>query len=127
MMTSQQKSGQGKFQFIHRKDLTHLPAKAQTHEVDLHGGFAVDEREGFGHVYYGMPGLGLMRVEHDLSRQEIIRFPEKYTPMSFHSTKIGVIDGQPRLILPTYIPESRRGDRWAHRAISRRSRILQVC
>jgi hypothetical protein len=80
-------------------DLYTLPEKARPCEVDLHGGFAVD-RKGSGHIYYGMPGCGLMRVSPDLTSQEVIELPSELTPINFHSTKIVEFDGKQRLVLP---------------------------
>lgn len=93
-------SGQPPFIFAHRDDLSQLPAVAQPHEVDLHGGFALDDRPGFGQVYYGMPGCGIMRIDNDMQRQEIIQLPSELKPLNFHSTTIGDFDGKRRLILP---------------------------
>ena len=73
--TSPAQSGQAPFAFSYLRDLHTLPALALDHEVDLHGGFAFDRRPDFGHIYYGMPGLGLLRVEPDLRRQELIKLP----------------------------------------------------
>jgi len=98
-MGSDKVSGQGKFVFAHRGDLNNLPSVAQEHEVRLHGGFAVDDREGCGEVYYGMPGCGIMRVDADLKKQSIINLPVEYAPLNFHSTKIGEFDGKHRLFL----------------------------
>lgn len=94
------KSGQAPLEFVHRPDLSNLPQQAKSFEVDLHGGFAVDDRPDFGHIYYGMPGCGLLRIDPDLKRQELIKLPETLTPLNFHSTKIGEFDGKQRLILP---------------------------
>ena len=93
-------SGQSPFRFVHRADLRNLPGEAAAHEVNLHGGFAVDPRPGQGQIYYGMPGCGIMRVEADLSHQEIIALPDVLKPLNFHSTKIGEFDGALRLFLP---------------------------
>jgi hypothetical protein len=98
-MSSEKVSGQQPFVFTHRKDLSHLPAAAQEHEVKLHGGFALDERDGYGQIYYGMPGCGIMRIDADLQQQQIINLPDKLKPLNFHSTKIGQFDGKRRLIL----------------------------
>jgi len=93
-------SGQAPFAFAHRGDLSTLPAAAQAQEVHLHGGFAVDPRQGMGQIYYGMPGCGILRVDPDLQRQEIIRLPNNLGDLNFHSTKIGKFDGKWRLFLP---------------------------
>ena len=69
-------------------------------EVKLHGGFAADKRADFGHLYYGMPECGILRIDPDLKRQELILLPDKLKPMNFHSTKIGKFDGRWRLFLP---------------------------
>ena len=98
-MSHDKVSGQVPFVFAHRPDLSTLPAAAQPHEVNLHGGFARDTRAGFGQVFYGMPGCGIMRVEADLSGQAIINLPDELTPLNYHSTKLGDFDGQQRLIL----------------------------
>jgi hypothetical protein len=68
--------------------------------VKLHGGFAADRRAGFGHLYYGMPECGILRIDPDLKRQELIQLPGRLQPMNFHSTKIGEIGGSQRLFLP---------------------------
>ena len=69
-MTVVKTSGQGLFRFFHREDLYNLPSAAGEHEVDLHGGFAVDTRPGYGQIYYGMPAHGIMRIDADLRKQE---------------------------------------------------------
>jgi hypothetical protein len=94
------RSGSTPYQFVHRNDLHVLPDIVLEHEVDLHGGFAVDKRQGFGHLYYGMPGSGILRIDPDLRRQELIALPETLKPLNFHSTKLGNIDGSWRLFLP---------------------------
>ena len=58
-MTLNKKSGDHPFAFGHREDLSNLPSIAKEHEVDLHGGFAIDST-GAGTVYYGMPGCGIL-------------------------------------------------------------------
>ena len=98
-MTSIKTSGQDPFVFVHREDLNNLPSAAREHEVDLHGGFAVDAQYGEGQIYYGMPGYGIMRIDADLQKQEIISLPDELTPLNFHGTKIGEINGSRRLFL----------------------------
>ena len=94
------RSGNVPFEFIHRKDLNFLPPQAESCEVNLHGGFATDPRAGFGHLYYGMPDCGIIRIDPDLQRQTLIRLPEKLKPMNFHSTVIGKVGEDWRLFLP---------------------------
>jgi hypothetical protein len=94
------KSGQPPFAFTYRDDLRNLPATALENESKLHGGFAIDPRAGFGHLYYGMAGCGLLRISPDLTTQEIIELPPQFQGVNFHSTKIGTVEGQPRLFLP---------------------------
>ena len=97
---SRHTSGQGAFVFTHREELTHLPKAAQAHEVKLHGGFAEDERPGYGQLYYAMPGAGLLRISADLTTQEILELSPDLQAVNFHSTKIGEFDGKLRLFLP---------------------------
>lgn len=92
--------GDAPFEFVLRNDLHTLPEQAGEYEVKLHGGFATDKREGFRQIYYGMPGLGIMRISSDLKKQELIPIPERLKAMNFHSTKIGSIRGAQRLFLP---------------------------
>ncbi len=94
------RSGSAPFEFVHRADLHVLPSSVLQNEVNLHGGFASDQRANFGQLYYGMPGSGILRISADLTRQELIRLPEKLQPLNFHSTKIGQINGAMRLFLP---------------------------
>ena len=94
------KSGEAPFEFAHRSDLHVLPGSALEFEVNLHGGFAADKRDGFGQLYYGMPGYGILRIDPDLTRQALIPLPDALKPMNFHSTKIGAIAGAWRLFLP---------------------------
>ncbi|NRA39038.1 MAG: hypothetical protein HRU15_12920 [Planctomycetes bacterium] len=96
---SNKTSGQGAFTFALRDDLYTLPDAVLENEVNLHGGFAIDNREGYGQVYYGMPGSGIMRIESDLSKQEVIALPDNLGELNFHSTKIGTIDGKERLMV----------------------------
>ena len=93
-------SGQAPFVFAHRADLSRVPAAAVDYEVHLHGGFARDDRPGFGQVYYGMPGCGLVRLEANLQTQDIIALPADLQPLNFHGTSLGQFDGQWRLFLP---------------------------
>jgi hypothetical protein len=99
-MSSSARSGQAPFEFSYCDDLHTLPAQVLDREINLHGGFAIDPRQDFGHIYYGMPGSGLMRIDPDLRRQELIQLPDQLAPLNFHSAKIGMFDGQWRLLLP---------------------------
>lgn len=99
-MSSRSRSGQAPFEFAHRPDLHNLPPTAQEHEVKLHGGFALDPRPDGGHIFYGMPGFGLLRIDPDLRGQQLIELPDDLRPLNFHSTKIGRFDGQWRVFLP---------------------------
>ena len=93
-------SGQRPFTFSHCDDLHAVPSKALDLEINLHGGFAVDTGPGHGHAYYGMPGHGLVKISPDLTVQETIELPSDLKPLNFHSTKIGMFDGDMRLFLP---------------------------
>ena len=98
-------SGNEPFEFVWRPDLRKLPQSVVEFEVNLHGGFATDNRPGFGHKYYGMPGAGIMRIDPDLQHQELIKLPRNLTDVNFHGTELGEIDGNLRLILPANADE----------------------
>lgn len=98
-MSATPTTGQAPFAFTHLPDLRAVPAAALEHEPQLHGCFAADPRPGFGQLYYGMPGLGVLRVSADLTQQDLIRLPADLTPHNFHSTRLGLLDGAPRLFL----------------------------
>ena len=66
------RSGNPPFEFVYREDLHQLPGGVLASEVKLHGGFAADRRAGFGQLYYGMPECGILRIDPDLKRQELI-------------------------------------------------------
>jgi len=95
-----QKSGSAPFNFAHRSDLHVLPEATSAFEANLHGGFALDKRNGYGHLYYGMPGCGVLRVAPDLKSQDLVQLPDRLRPLNFHSTKLGQIGGAWRLFLP---------------------------
>lgn len=99
-MSPVSRSGQPPFAFAYRPDLHTLPPAALDHEVKLHGGFTADPRPGAGHIFFGMPGHGLLRISPDLREQQTIELPDDLRPLNFHSTKIGIFDGQCRLFLP---------------------------
>jgi len=100
-MLGDKKSGQGSFTFSLRHDLYSLPREAVKHEVKLHGGFAIDNRHGYGQLYYGMPDLGILRISSDLKEQVVMPLPKDLESLNFHSTKIAHFDGQEKLILPS--------------------------
>lgn len=99
-MTTHKTSGSAPYTFAYRDDLHTVPAIAQGCEVDLHGGFAIDSRPNMGHIYYGMPGCGILRIDPDLKKQALIDLPDKLKPMNFHSTTIGEFEGKQRLFMP---------------------------
>ena len=92
-------SGSPPYRFTHRDDLHSVPSFAHQFELRVHGSFAKDRRQGFGELYYGIPKLGLMRVANDLRTQTFIKLPETVGQFNFHSTKLGQVNGQPRLFL----------------------------
>ena len=94
------RSGDRPFEFIYREDLHALPKNTIEFEHNLHGGFAGDRRSGFGPLYYGLPGCGLLRIDPDLRKHEIISLPVEFKLMNFHSTKLARVGDNWRLILP---------------------------
>ncbi len=96
---SELRSGQNNFVFEHRPDLYNLPAGVRDAEVNLHGTFTVDQRDGYGQLYYGMPEKGILRIDSDLGQQDLIALSDDLRPMNFHSTKLGEFADGWRLIL----------------------------
>jgi len=105
-MSSNKHSGQGSFVFAHIEDFRRLPPAALPFEKGLHGSFGADQRPGQGELYYGMPGLGILRVSADLTTQDLITLPPDLVSLNFHSTRIEQIGGQPRLVLASNATES---------------------
>lgn len=94
------RSGESPWRFRLCPDLYSLPEAALAHEVKLHGGFAVDKRPGQGELYYGMPGVGLLRIGADLTTQSRLDLPPNLVDVNFHSTKLGEFEGASCLFLP---------------------------
>ena len=92
-------SGQGAFTFALRDDLYTLPEATKVNEINLHGGFAIDNRPDKGQIYYGMPGSGILRIESDLTTQDLISLPDNLGDLNFHSTRIATLNGQERVML----------------------------
>ena len=105
-MSSAKQSGQGSFVFSHIEDFRRLPAAALPFEKGLHGSTGADKRPGQGELYYGMPGLGILRVSADLTQQDLITLPPDLVSLNFHSTRIEQIEGKPRLVLASNATES---------------------
>jgi hypothetical protein len=97
---AKKRSGQHPFAFEYCADLHNVPHRALPLEAGLHGGFAVDRRAEHGYIYYGIAGCGIVRIQPDLTEQEIIDLPSDLRDVNFHSTKIGQFDGKTRLFLP---------------------------
>ncbi len=55
---------------MHREDLSKLPLTTKDYEVNLHGGFAIDQLNG-GQIYYGMLGCAAMRVDPCTSSKQV--------------------------------------------------------
>jgi len=92
-------SGQSPFQFTYRRDLHNLPTEAIDFEINLHTTFTQDCRDGFGAIYYGMHGYGLIRIESDLQTQSRIDLPEIIQAYNLHSVRFVEIDNVPHLVL----------------------------
>ncbi len=94
------RSGTAPFEFVHRPDLHRLPDSVLASEVRLHGTFAIDQRPGFGQIYYALADHGLIRIDPDLKQQQVIPLSDQLRNLiNIHSLKIGQIDGQTRLIV----------------------------
>ena len=89
-------SGTTPFQFIHRPNLYSLPEPAQTAEVNLHGTFAEDPRDGS--VYYSIFGHGLLKISADMTQQTDVPLPKELRDTNIHSLRFVQIDGAWQLI-----------------------------
>lgn len=98
-MSPSKHSGQGSFVFEYIEDYRKVPPAALPFEKGLHGSFGADQRPGQGELYYGMPGLGILRVSADLAAQDLITLPPDLVALNFHSTRLEQINGEPRLVL----------------------------
>jgi hypothetical protein len=105
-MSASKRSGQGSFVFEHIEDFRRLPEVALPFEKGLHGSTGADKRPGKGELYYGMPGLGILRVSADLQTQDVITLPPDLVSLNFHSARIEQLDGQPHLVLASNSTES---------------------
>lgn len=93
-------SGTSPFRFFHRKDLHLLQDAVAEQEINLHTMFAVDKRDGYGHIYYAVQDVGIVRISPELNDvHHIIPITAPYKSMNFHSCKLEYIDGELRLIL----------------------------
>ncbi|MDA1193463.1 MAG: hypothetical protein O3A46_17440, partial [Candidatus Poribacteria bacterium] len=99
-MPDDKRSGQNGYVFRHIPDLHTVPTAALANEVRLHGGASRDSRDGYGHVYYGITGSGIVRVSADLSSQELLALPPEYIDKNFHTVKVSEFDGKTHLLLP---------------------------
>ncbi|MEL6308942.1 MAG: hypothetical protein AAFR81_03260 [Chloroflexota bacterium] len=94
-----QTTGDGTYTFKHRPDLHTIPSQAISHEVNLHTSFAIDQREGFGHIYYTLPEVGIIQIAPDMTMQTVIPIEMPYRAMNFHSTRIAHLNGVPHFFL----------------------------
>jgi len=68
-----QVSGQGEYVFELDLELSKMPEGITVQqEKPFHGGFAVDRREGKGEVYFGLKGVGVVKLSNDLKTRSII-------------------------------------------------------
>ena len=104
-MSKKTHSGQGAWVFADQPDLRTLPPVALEYEVKLHGGFAVDTRPGHGQIYFGMPGCGIMRVDPDLRRQDIIAIPDVLRPLVGED---GAEESDPHAVMSLRIAEDHK-------------------
>ena len=99
--TAQRTTGSGAFTFRHRP-LT-LPEAMRTHLRGAHGGFAPDPevRGGTGSTYFSLKGVGLMRIEPDLSAIEVIGGDPSFVGVNLHNTCLFREAGETYLALPS--------------------------
>lgn len=94
-------TGEGKYRFRLKYTSDHLPEAAQEVLVNAHGGFAVDQREGKGEVYFALPGAGIIQISGDLSKTRMIDTTKEVAATNLHNTMIWYPKGsEPYLAFP---------------------------
>ncbi len=68
-------SGQPPFAFAYRLTCTPSRPPRSTMRSGSTAAFAADPRPGAGHIFFGMPGYGLLRISPDLLEQQTIELP----------------------------------------------------
>ncbi len=81
-------TGEGKYRFRLLYTSKHLPAKAVEVLKKAHGGFAVDRRPGKGHVYFALPGAGIIQISGDLKTTRLLDTPPAVRDTNQHNTLI---------------------------------------
>jgi hypothetical protein len=78
-------TGQGEmtFKLIYQTD--NLPEEAMKGITQAHGGFAVDRREGKGEAYWALPKVGILRVNSDLNKVEVLPTDMRMKTLTMHN------------------------------------------
>lgn len=95
------RTGQGEYVFEHRPVV--IPNEVRLQLGHAHGGFAVDSEVdgGDGSVYFGLKGVGLLRLLPDLSRVEVVGGAEELARVNLHNASLFRVESKPRLVLPS--------------------------
>jgi len=88
-----------KYKFVLREDLSILLDDAQPHEVDLHGTFVQDIREGYDQSYFIVPNFGLVEISPDLTSHHQLPYPDELQDINIHSLKMFGFDSEVKFVL----------------------------
>lgn len=101
VFSSDSVTGNGAYKFKTWQTSDILPEEALESLSRAHGGFAVDRREGKGHVYFALPGAGIIRIEPDLKSAVMLPTPPEMKDHNLHNCTIWYDnEGTARLVFP---------------------------
>ena len=103
-------SGEGAFRFELMLGSDALPEKVfavnphdpqgRTILESAHGGFALDSREGKGEVYWFLQGAGILRVNSEITRVDLLDTDPRMVALNMHNATFFVHGGKPMIAWP---------------------------
>jgi hypothetical protein len=78
-------TGQGEMKFKLIYNTSDLPEAANAGITRAHGGFAVDRRPGKGEAYWALPKVGILRVNSDLNKVEVLPTDMRMKQLTMHN------------------------------------------
>ena len=94
-------TGSGAYKFAHRS--VYIPPAVKAHIGGAHGGFAVDRisEGGDGSTWFCLKGVGLVRIDPEMTYMEVIGGDESIVKANMHNTSIFRMGKQRLIILPS--------------------------
>ena len=78
-------TGQGELTFKLIYQTSDLPDAADAGITQAHGGFAVDRRPGRGEAYWALPKVGILKVNSDLNKVEVLNTDMRMKTLTLHN------------------------------------------